>query len=86
MEHVAFWGSRRDAHPSTRALPVPQDLVAALRFGNENLDDVGPEFWSLVKDRMEEFIEAPLPDGAVGVRAILDEVRTEVVVSYRLDG
>ena len=60
--------------------------VAALRFGNENVDDLGPEFWSLPKDRMEELIEAQLPDGAVGVRAILDEVHTEVVVSYRLDG
>jgi hypothetical protein len=79
------WLSSGRRGRETRRVAVPQDLVAALRFGNENLDDVGPEFWSLVKDRMEEFIEAHLPDGAVGVRAILDEVRTEVVVSYRLD-
>lgn len=53
-----------------------------MRYAVEQPDQVGDQFWDNVRERMEALITEQVPDGADGVRAILDEDRNEVVVSY----
>lgn len=67
-----------------KRLPVPRDLVGAVRFGNEHPDAVGPAFWQVVKEVMEGLIQGNAPDEAEDLRAILDENHDEVVLTYRL--
>jgi hypothetical protein len=64
-------------------VPVPEDVAGALRFANENPEAVGDDFFETLKVVMEGLIEDQLPEGATEVRAILDEVRTEFVVTWR---
>lgn len=63
-------------------MPVPSELIDAVHYAAERPDQVGERFWDNVRERMEELITEQVPDGADGVRAILDEDRNEVVVSY----
>jgi hypothetical protein len=67
----------------TRRVPVPSELIDAVRHAAERPDQVGDRFWDHVRERIERLITDQVPDGADGVRAILDEDRNEVVVSYR---
>ncbi len=64
-------------------MPVPDDLVGAVRFASENPGAVGDDFWGTIKQVMEGLIVDQVPEGATGVRAILDEVHTEFVVTWR---
>jgi hypothetical protein len=64
---------------------VPSELIDAVRDAAERPDEVGDRFWNDVRERIEELITREVPEGADGVRAILDEDRNEVVVSYRPD-
>lgn len=66
-------------------MPVPSELIDAVRYATERPDQVGEQFWDNVRERMEKLISEQVPDGADGVRAILDEDRNEVVVSYLVE-
>jgi hypothetical protein len=66
-------------------VPVPSELIDAVRYATERPDQVGDQFWDNVRERMEALITEQVPDGADGVRAILDEDRNEVVVSYLVE-
>ncbi len=66
-------------------MPVPSELIDAVRYAAERPDQVGDQFWDNVRERIEELITDQVPEGADGVRAILDEDHNEVVVSYLLE-
>jgi hypothetical protein len=67
-------------------VPVPSELIDAVRLAAQRPDEVRAGFWDDVRERIEDLITREVPEGADGVRAILDEDRNEVVVSFRPDG
>lgn len=77
------WLAAARRERETRRVPVPSELIDAVRSAAERPDQVEALFWDHVRQRIERLITEQVPDGADAVRAILDEDRNEVVVSYR---
>jgi hypothetical protein len=67
-------------------LPVPEEIVHLVGFAAEHPGSVRSRYWTLVREKMEAFVMANVPEGAVCVRTVLDEARTEVVLTYRREG
>jgi hypothetical protein len=76
---AALWPQRR-----VLRLPVPDELLAVIRFGQRHPGGAGRRFWSAVEDELQVWLRDHAPEEALRVDVSLAPGAREVIASVLL--